>query len=76
MRISSIVVLAMLFASCVGSEEDVGSAETPLLPPGDCAFDETYCSGDCVLILEDDAHCGGCNAACPADADCLNGRCV
>ncbi len=38
--------------------------------------EQTSCGEQCVDTQNDDAHCGGCDLACPTDFSCLSGTCT
>lgn len=40
-----------------------------------CSSGFSRCGGVCVATLTDKAHCGGCDQACPAQAECTNAAC-
>ena len=40
-----------------------------------CPGGTTVCSGVCKDLQTDNANCGTCGTACPANQDCLNGGC-
>lgn len=67
--------LLLPIVGCGG--EDVGEASAALATAElRCAFDELLCSGTCVDVREDPAHCGRCNVVCPMSASCEGGICV
>jgi hypothetical protein len=41
-----------------------------------CKATESACGGGCVDELTDNAHCGGCDAACVEGGSCTNGWCI
>ena len=40
-----------------------------------CESGYTYCDGECVVLVEDPRHCGGCGEACAPSATCIQGTC-
>ncbi len=64
-----------------------GGSGTPFLPDGGVHFPDpkvssgcgvglTSCSGDCVDIASDPAHCGECGVGCPTGQFCALGTCT
>lgn len=52
------------------------SCGTDGLVGGACSFGLDPCSGRCVNVGNDTAHCGRCDNACGADQQCLAGVCL
>ena len=79
--------LPMLAAACLdwsgpvsedGSEDGVINPELYLdldLPESDCPFGQAPCGGECVDILSNHSHCGGCSIECEAYEVCSEARC-
>src|SRR4051812_10784288 len=66
-----VLLLSLLsLASCRSRFREAPGAE------GGCDLPLRMCEDRCVDLRTDPANCGGCGAACPADATCLEGRCV
>lgn len=64
-----IACLAELFVACT----------SPVIPADannqHCPLGTVDCAGECVSIMIDDRHCGGCNRPCAMYATCMDGRC-
>jgi len=73
---ATLVMACSMATACVTETESVDETEAAVVGTDVCAFDEIECSGECVDILEDPFHCGGCNAVCSAESECSEGRCV
>nr|MBK7063574.1 hypothetical protein [Deltaproteobacteria bacterium] len=56
----------------------VPPADVPLPSdaPAMCAAGQSLCDSTCVSLQTSAAHCGVCNAACPAMTACVGGTCV
>lgn len=50
-----------------------GGCEGPIVPI--CPTDTMLCGDRCVDVRSDEAHCGACERACPAGAECVSTRC-
>ena len=58
-----------------------GGGAAGTTPPGPteqpaCTAGRRRCGADCVDVLSDLAHCGGCDAACETDMECSSGTCI
>lgn len=58
------------------NECDDTDFECPPAPAAPCQCSGTMCGGDCVDLMNDDAHCGACGSACGAGQACVEGECV
>lgn len=45
-------------------------------PPVECDAPRQACGDACVLVDNDEAHCGGCGLPCAPDQPCVDGSCV
>jgi alpha-tubulin suppressor-like RCC1 family protein len=61
-------------SSSSGGSSSGGSSGTPEPDAATCDAPKKTCGTACVDVLDDDAHCGDCNAACPG-TKCFNGVC-
>lgn len=62
----SLAACAIVFGGCGDGTAIVG---------GSCRAPWVECSGACVDVASDPAHCGGCDLACAAGVLCISGRC-
>src|SRR5262249_59518427 len=86
MRRGTLLVLPFLLVtlgpSCGSSKEGSGfdepdaGGETGGGDAAGCASPMRTCSGTCIDITSDPAHCGDCDRACDAGAQCCGGICV
>jgi hypothetical protein len=58
-------------------DDDDGGLEggSSLGTGGSCGHGYASCSGNCVEILSNEAHCGSCTKTCPPGLTCDNGSC-
>ncbi len=65
LRFASAAVAALVLLGCGGSGGGSGT----------CDDTQLACGGECVSILDDADHCGGCSVACGGDEACVLGAC-
>ncbi len=60
----------------VDSGTVIDSGRPPTDGGGTCSPSRTNCSGSCVLLESNPAHCGACGNACASSETCASGMCV
>ncbi len=77
--LSALVVVAGCANEGTPPPADSGTTDTSITrdtgPTGTCSPGRMNCSGSCVLLDSNPAHCGTCGNACAADQTCSSGRC-
>ncbi|MBU1241256.1 hypothetical protein KKF84_21690 [Myxococcota bacterium] len=66
MKKNAMFILVLMFVTVSACDDDSAT----------CNDGETTCSGDCVVLTTDVAHCGSCTNACEVDEMCVNGQCI
>src|SRR6266508_2437399 len=86
-HLAIVFVVALFFLGCSsdsagpavampdGASPITDGATTDGADGGTCATGETRCSGRCVNVQVDLAHCGMCGRACTGGQGCMNGMC-
>jgi len=63
----------------IGGCEGMPCGENEICEAGVCVLDCPAgwfeCSGECVDVMTDENHCGGCDIPCSSGKQCINGQC-
>src|SRR4051794_9754101 len=75
------VLVVLLLVACnsdpvVGDLADLGAPAASDLAGAACTGALSPCAGNCVNVLYDRDHCGGCGHFCAVGGSCLDGQCI